>query len=119
MYTRTTKKAIKERFSIIYNVGYCNLQNLLAYSSVYAYSTRVEGWACDYYVLAGGVVICTGYSCIGQKVDYNTLRKWDNKAKDIFKQSLGYTAERDAINELLYEFIEELDTNASKGIMAI
>ena len=107
--SKVTKKAIKGRFSTIYNVGYCNIQNLLALESADAYSTRAEGWACDYYMLAGGAVICTGYSCIGQKVDHETLKKWEHEAKYIVGKGLPHQEEEQEIITLLYAFLEELE----------
>lgn len=83
---RTTKKAIRETYGTanIYKIGYANLQYLLKYTEPFAYSTRVEGWACDYYHVGNGIVLCDGYDPIGKKVDYDTLRLFDNKAKEVW-----------------------------------
>lgn len=98
MKLKTTKKEIRQGYSKIIRVGYCDLQHLLTYRSPFAYSTRVEGWACDYYDV-NGVCISTGYSPIGQKVDYDIIKKYDT-------MSIGKTClEKE---ELLYQFIEEV-----------
>ena len=116
---KVTKKAIKSRFSNIYNVGYCNIQSLLRYCEPFAYSSGAYGWSCDYYEFGGGVVLSSGYSCIGQKVDYETLKKWDDKALEVLKNKTDYNTTKEILNELIYDFIESLDVNAYNGIMAI
>ena len=106
---KVTKKAIKSRFSNIYNVGYCHIQSLLRYSEPFAYSSGAYGWSCDYYDLGGGVVLSSGYSCIGQVVDYETLKKWEHEAKYIVGKGLPHQEEEQEIITLLYAFLEELE----------
>ena len=94
------KKDIKEGYYKIIRVGYCNMQNLLAYKSAFAYSTRVEGWACDYYDI-GGICISTGYSPIGNlQLDDNLTREYEQKAS-------GQSDERRS--ELLKELLDTLN----------
>jgi hypothetical protein len=101
MKFKTTKKAIRNGYYRIISVGYCNLQSLLNYEYPTAYSTRIEGWACDYYDI-DGVCICTGYSPIGSQntwADYELCREYENKAKEVNT--------REEKTMLLKEFIEK------------
>lgn len=108
MKYRTTKKAIREMIDPVYCVGYCNIQNLLRFIDPFAYSTRAEGWACDYYY-AYDVIISTGYSPIGRKTDYNLCREYDQKAAAILRDyTLNVDDMRDQVNALLEEFVQRL-----------
>lgn len=108
MKYRTTKKAIRENYSRIYSIGYCNLQWLLKYLDPVAYSAGVNGWACDYYEV-DGAVISTGYSPIGRKVDYDLQREYDEKARAIAcNYSLSWEEQTARVNNLLHEFMEKI-----------
>lgn len=63
---KTTKKAMKESYKTIIKIGYCDAQYLLKFENIIAYSTRVEGWSCDYYDIEG-ILISTGYAPIENK----------------------------------------------------
>lgn len=105
---KTTKKAIREIGDPIYCVSYCNLQNLLRFRDPFAYSTRAEGWACDYYSIEG-FIICTGYAPIGRKTDYNLCREYDQKAREVLcDYSLTWEQQRDRLEELIEEFAGKL-----------
>ena len=107
---KTTKKAIREMYDPIYCVGYCNLQNLLRFRDPFAYSTRAEGWACDYYNM-DSFIICTGYAPIGRKTDYNLCREYDQKAREVLcDYTLNWEQQRDKIEELIEEFAGKLTT---------
>lgn len=105
---KTTKKAIREIGDPIYCVSYCNLQNLLRFRDPFAYSTRAEGWACDYYSIEN-FIICTGYAPIGRKTDYNLCREYDQKAREVLcDYSLTWEQQRDRLEELIEEFAGKL-----------
>ena len=105
----TSRKAIRERFgnANIYCIGNCNLQNLLKYVSPFAYSTRAEGWACDYYDVGRGIILCDGYAPIGKRVDYDTMYLFDGKAREIWDEYYYTDAEKceTLITNLLADFI--------------
>lgn len=108
MKYRTTKKAIRGMSDPVYCVGYANLQNLLRFVDPFAYSTRAEGWACDYYSV-GNVIISTGYSPIGRKTDYNLCHEYDQKAyKILCDYSMKWEQQKEQIEALLEEFIQKL-----------
>lgn len=86
MKTQTTQKAIKNRYTNIIKVGYCNLQFLfkaLNQSPNY-YTARAEGWAADIYHINNNTVIVTGYAPFGNiKPLYDTVKKYDEKARQL------------------------------------
>jgi hypothetical protein len=48
----------------------------------FAYSTRAEGWACDYHWAASGVVVSTGYAPIGTvRAPWEITKKYDDAAR--------------------------------------
>lgn len=106
---RTTKKAIREKYGAknIYSIGNCNLQFLLKYISPFAYSTRVEGWACDYYDMGKGVIFCDGYDPIGKKIDYDMMHMFDEKAREVY----------DELHYVNPELCEKLITNMVADFM--
>ena len=108
MKFKVTKKEMKDGYNTIISIGYCNAQNLLRYKNPIAYSAGVYGWACDYYDV-DGVLISTGYAPIGQRPDYNIIRKYNNQAEKInHNYNLSYEEQENQVNELLNEFIQEV-----------
>lgn len=104
---RITRKEIKGRFkNDVYAIGYCDLQHLLFFRKPFAYSTRSEGWACDYY-LVGEFCLSTGYASIGKGIDKNLIKKYDNEAKFVIK-TLPIEEAKEKIDELLSKFYIEL-----------
>lgn len=107
MKLRTTKKAIKANYSNMLKVGYCDLQNLLYGQEPFGYSTRAEGWACDYYDI-DGVCISTGYAPTGATVDYKLVRKFNELARAVRdNNALGYEQKQTELDKLRSEFIRE------------
>ena len=108
---KTTKKAIKEDYSKIAMVGYCDAQNLLKYEESIAYSTRAEGWACDYYDI-NGVLISTGYAPIDGRnthCSYDIVKKYDDQARTISDNyNLTYEQQKEQVTALLQDFIKEI-----------
>lgn len=105
---KVTRKAMKEEYSKIIGIGYCNAQYLLKFEEPFAYSTRAEGWACDYYNI-NGVLISTGYSHIDSKnakTNYETTKKFEDKAREIAcNYNLTYEEQKEQITSLLNEFV--------------
>lgn len=106
---KTTKKAMNEDYTHIIGTGYCNLQFLLYFEEPFAYSTRAEGWACDYYDV-DGVLICTGYAPMRSKrtkSNYQIEHEYDGKAREIFdNRDLTYEDRKEQIETLLHEYIK-------------
>ena len=106
MKYRTTKKAMKESYRKIYCAGNDSLQHLLKFHDPIAYSTRAEGWACDYYDI-NGILLSSGYAPIGKNIDYNLRSKYDDEARKILSNyDLEYEEKKKQIEILLNEFME-------------
>ena len=103
---KVTKKVIRQSYDKILSIGYCDLQHLLKYETPFAYSTRAEGWACDYYNI-DGVIISTGYAPIGKNIDYEITHRYDDMGKQL-DNSLSYTEKKEKTLEYLTQFIEEV-----------
>ena len=106
---RVTKKAMNEVYTHIIGTGYCNLQFLLYFEEPFAYSTRAEGWSCDYYDV-DDVLICTGYAPMRSKrtkSNYPIEHEYDGKAREIFdNRDLTYEDRKEQIETLLHEYIK-------------
>ena len=110
MKYRTTKKAIKESWDKILCVTYDNLQFLLRGTDAFAYSTRSEGWACDYFEIPREICVSTGYAPIGKHVDYNLCRRYDEAAEKIWSNyNLSYDRQKQMVDGLLADFAGEVD----------
>lgn len=78
MKIKTTKKAVKNHFSKVIALGYCDMQRLLSYFRAFGYSSGVYGWSCDYYEF-GDVCISTGYSPIGTRADWQLIKEMESR----------------------------------------
>lgn len=108
MKIKTTKKQVKNYYNNIYSIGYCNAQYLLEGVNPFAYSAGQYGWACDYYEIEN-VCISTGYNPIGENINYDLVRKYDNKAKAILNDyNIDYQKRKNKVNRLLIKFINQL-----------
>lgn len=111
MKIKATRKSMKESYNTIICIGYCEAQYLLQYENEIAYSTRAEGWACDYYDI-NGVLISTGYAPLTEKNskrDYATTRKYEEQAQKIVcDSSIPYDEKPVKVRALLNEYITEV-----------
>ena len=111
MKFQTTQKAIRASYRNIIVVSYAELQYLLKWRSPMAYNSGVYGWNCDIYDF-GNVAICTGYRPFGNiKTSYEICRRYDQAAQNICKEINdymdGYKRQREALEELIRDFIRE------------
>jgi hypothetical protein len=111
MKFKANKKEMRNNYNCIISIGYCNAQWLLKYKEPIAYSTRAEGWACDYYDI-DGVLISTGYAPLTAKnthSNYNIVRRYNEQAQEIAcNYSLSYEEQKTQVNALLKEYIKEV-----------
>ena len=109
MKFKTTRKNMVENYSKIIKVGYCNISYLLQYEQPIAYSTRVEGWACDYYEV-DGVLISEGYAPIGNIApSYDICHRYNVKAENIvLTRGMNRDDKMDIVRGYLREFIKEV-----------
>lgn len=109
MKIKTTKKQIKDYYNKIYSIGYCNAQYLLQGISPFAYSKGVYGWSCDYYEI-DNICISTGYNTIGEVINYDLVKKYDDKAKHVLNNyNIDYQKRKNKVNKLLIKFINEIN----------
>lgn len=112
MKIKTTKQFIKSHCQKVFAIGYCDLQYLLQYKNAFAYSAGVYGWACDYYDLGAGFILSTGYSPIGDRLDYKLVRDYEKKAEKIANNyNLKYETKQKKINKLYDEFVSAITNN--------
>jgi len=99
MKFKTTEKAVKQGYSRILSVGYCDMQRLLSSRSPIAYASGIYGWNFDVYDVGDivqGACICTGYRPPkGIEPDYDMLREYESRAL------------REERERLLVEFIKQ------------
>lgn len=87
MKAKFTKKQIKDSFKNILCIDADLMPNLLFFNPAFAYSTRVEGWACNYYEISNNTCFCSGYSPIGKSVDRDIQKQFEAKAKKIIQSN--------------------------------
>lgn len=107
MKAKVTKLAVKNSFTTILSLGYCQLQYLLYYKKPYAYSCGSYGWSCDYYDIEN-ICISTGYSPIGSDVDYKLVKLYEARAEKIVENyNIKYEARVKKVNKLIIEFLNK------------
>ena len=107
---KATKKEMREGYYYILSVGYCEMQSLLRERQPFAYSTRAEGWACDYYEV-GDVLLSEGYAplaCKNMIEDYSTIKEYENKAIEIDSLFLPLEERKEKKEALLKEMLNKL-----------
>ena len=107
---KATKKEMREHYYYILSVGYCSVQSLLRERQPFAYSTRTEGWACDYYEVEG-VLISEGYAPLASKnmiKDYRIVEEYENKALKIDELCLPGEERKAKKAALLKEMLNSL-----------
>ena len=111
MKAKVTKKEIIKRFENVLIVHSWELQNLLYFISPFAYATRAEGWACDFYEI-GNFCLSSGDSPAGTKQNRDLEKIFEAKAKKI-NQSTFFKREtkEKKINALLLELATQLANN--------
>lgn len=107
-----SRKALKQGYTQIIGVGYCEAQYLLRYQKPMFYSVGVYGWACDGYDI-GGVLISTGYQYIhGLKVKSDQLREYERKAQELaHNNDLPEETKIYHIQKMLIKFIAQTINN--------
>ena len=110
MKFKTTNKEVRNGFSVVLSIGYCNIQHLLNYETPVAYTTRKEGWASDIYDVGRGVAISTRYAPVsGICVDRKLEEEYDEKALKIITENINdYDNSKKAVTALLKEFVNEV-----------
>lgn len=108
MKEKTTMKAIKKEFENIIEAGYCELSSLLRYKEANYYTCGVYGWNADIYIINANTVIVTGYRPFGNIDASKISKKYEEEAREILKLNWSYEEQKEYINKLLLNFIEEI-----------
>ena len=109
MKEKVTKKEIRTTNARIICVPYCALQSLLATETPFAYSTRREGWACDYYQIPREICISTGYAPIGKHMDYDFLDSYEKAARKICEETWEYQERKRRLDALIEDFAGDVE----------
>jgi hypothetical protein len=89
MKVRVSQKSIKEAFSYIIPIGYCQAYNMLAHRNPNFYTAGMYGWNSDIYVIDNNTVIVTGYRTFGTiKPRYSLVEKYEQRAAEGDKTAL-------------------------------
>ena len=109
MKVKTTRKEITRLSGKKVSIGYCGAQHLLWFRQPFAYTCGVYGWNFDAYDI-NGVIITTGYrGMVGEHVDYDVLKKYENEARAVLQDYKRPFEDRKAdVEALLNQFIEEV-----------
>lgn len=108
MKTQTTRKAIKANYYNIIEIGYCDLQSLLAYRQPDFYTAGIYGWNANIFEIDYKTVIVTGYRPFGNiRPEYKLVREYDGQAREIQND---WTAKdnKEKVEALLAEFLEKV-----------
>ena len=101
-----TRKWIASNYTCC-GVGYCALQYLLWFQRKDFYTSGVYGWNFDAYTF-GDYCITTGYRNMIHHVEAENVNEYDNKAREILKDSsLSYEEQKSKVNALLKQFLEK------------
>lgn len=114
MKVKVTKKELLNNFNYIIDIGYCNAQYLLYYQEPNYYTcSNLYGWYSDNYQINNNILISTGYNPISKNcnVNYDLIKKYDDKAHKIFLSDLKYETKKRKVNILLNLFIKEVLKN--------
>lgn len=110
MKRKTTRKELRELFTTIICVGYCNLQSLLVDIDPAYYLTRPEGWAADAYIVDINTIIVTGYAPFGNvSPEYDLQRKYELLARRVIGDGLYINKESklERLAALREDFVRE------------
>lgn len=109
MKFRTTEKALRNGYSNIICIGYCDLQTLLNYKHPIAYTCGTYGWNADIYEIDNSTAICTGYRPFGNiRPSYELIREYDKQAEKIVYASGEYSEKKRRLDEMLRDFIGDV-----------
>jgi len=101
---------IKDGWTNIICVGYCDLQYLLRFREPDFYTCGVYGWKADIYKIDYNTVIVTGYAPFGNIRNYDIVKKYEKKAEKIAysRYSSEWEKQPKKLEKLLKQFIDEI-----------
>ena len=112
MKQQTTMKQITNTFRNVYQLGYCDLQNIFAYKEPKYYNCGLYGWNCDIYIdYERDIALTTGYRNMrGKLIPREILEKYDKVAINILEDRFKKTHEEIemALEENRQNFLNEI-----------
>lgn len=106
---KVTRGYIYNHYNKVYAISYCGAQALLSRLDRFGYNAGVYGWNYDAYDMGNGICITTGYRPIGEHVDIDKLRLYEQSAERIlYDYKKPWTVREDEMNKLLNKFIAEV-----------
>jgi len=105
MKYKTTAKAVRDGYPLVFAAGYCSMQNILSLRSPVAYASGVYGWNFDVYDVGDiipGAAVCTGYRGMpaGIRLDGERLLAAEGEA-------CGKRADRETLDGILRRVLTE------------
>jgi len=105
MKYKTTARAVRNGYPLVFAAGYCGMQNILSLRSPVAYSSGVYGWNFDVYDVGDiipGAAVCTGYRGMpaGIRLDGGRLGAAEEEAG-------GKRPDREALDGILRRVLTE------------
>ena len=109
----TTMRAIRNYWSKVFRVGYCDLAYIFHHEEPQYYNGGVYGWNCDIYCdYARDIAITTGYrNMAGRRIPEEILQKYNAIAKEILENqwSESYEETKAKLDENKENFLAEMD----------
>lgn len=106
---KVTRGYINNRYNKVYAISYCGAQALLSPLTRFGYNAGVYGWNYDAYDMGNGVCITTGYRPIGEHVDIDKLRLYEQSAERVlYDYNKPWQDREKEMNNLLNKFIAEV-----------
>lgn len=99
-----TRKYLRNNFTNIISVPYCDLQDLLRYETPLWYTSGIYGWNADVYLIDIDTIIVTGYRPFGNINPTHALI-------DVFNRTAQKTDSPEKCRYLLTMFAEEVLSN--------
>lgn len=108
MKVQVSRGQVMSNYFAVIEVGYCDLQNLLAYEDARFYTAGVYGWNANLFEVPGtNRIIVTGYRPFGNVTAYK-VREYDQKARELIietqKANMSLLESQQKLRELIKEF---------------
>lgn len=105
MKYKTTAKAVRDGYPLVFAAGYCSMQNILSLRSPVAYSSGVYGRNFDVYDVGDiipGAAVCTGYRGMPAGIPLDGERLFAAEG-----EACGKRADREALDGILRRVLTE------------
>lgn len=115
-----TKKYVRESFSNVIALPYCEMQDLFNQGDRDYYTAGVYGWGADVFIINNGTAVVTGYDPFGNvKPSYNMMSFYNNAAREIREECrnklCGYNELRQRLHGLAMDFVGDALREKANG----